>query len=172
MSAINQFNKDFNALSSYLRGFALKLTRDRNYAEDLFQETALNAYQHQKKNRFKEHSNLKAWLSTIMKNTFINQYRKKKRRNQLEETPSYNNIINTVEMTTYNEGESKINVEEIITLIDQLDENYRTPFLMAYQGYQYDEIQLALGEVPLGTIKSRIHHARETLKNKIKALYN
>ena len=169
MSTNHQFTQDFTALSSYLRGFAMKLTRDKNVAEDLFQETALSAFKHQ--NKFKKDTNMKAWLSTIMKNSFINLYRKNQRRNEIQDETTGSYFLNSFEGTASNDGEMNINIDEITNLIDQLDEGLRKPFLMAYQGYQYDEIQTAMGNLPMGTVKSRIHHARRILKSRIGAMY-
>ncbi|MEM6967085.1 MAG: sigma-70 family RNA polymerase sigma factor, partial [Bacteroidota bacterium] len=157
-------------LSSYLRGFAMKLTRDKTLAEDLFQETALSAFRHQSK--FRKDTNLKAWLSTIMKNCFINGYRKNQRRNELQDTSAESYFLNSFEGTAENEGEMNVNIAEITEVIDSLDEGFRMPFLMAYEGYQYDEIQVAMGNVPMGTVKSRIHHARKILKSKIREMYD
>ena len=71
-----QFTCDFNSLSKYLRAFALKLTKDAHLAEDLYQDTALRAFAY--RDKFVAATNMKAWLCTIMKNTFINEFRKKK----------------------------------------------------------------------------------------------
>lgn len=170
MVADYQFTQNFNALSSYLRGFAMKLTKDKNVADDLFQETALSAFRHQSK--FKRDTNMKAWLSTIMKNSFINLYRKNQRRNEIQDRTQESYFLNALDGTANNDGEMNINIREIRKIINNLDESYRTPFLMAYQGYQYEEIQAALGNPPMGTVKSRIHHARKILKRQITTLYS
>ena len=75
-----QFVQEFNAVSGSLRGFAMNLVRDASLADDLFQETALRAFRYQSK--YEGNTNLKAWLSTIMRNLFINQYRKEKKRQE------------------------------------------------------------------------------------------
>jgi len=164
-----KFLQEFNSHSNYLKHFAIKLTRDKNRADDLFQETALNAFRHQKK--YTENTNLKAWLSTIMKNSFINLYRKQKRRNELQDTTREDFYLNESKEVIRNEGEISVNMRDIFKLIDELDEGYRVPFMMAYKGYQYDEIQKSMGGLPMGTIKSRIFNARKILKSKIKELY-
>lgn len=164
-----KFIQEFEKHSSYLHNFAMKLTRDKNKAEDLYQDTALSALRHQ--NKFIPHTNFKAWLATIMKNSFINQYRKHKRRNELQDHTPDNYYLNASEATIPNTGEMNINIQEITKIIDSLDDTYRIPFLMTYKGYQYDEIQKALGNIPIGTVKSRIHHARRILKSKIRKMY-
>ena len=164
-----QFVQEFETHSNYLKGFAMKLTRDKNRADDLFQDTALSAFRYQ--NKYLANTNIKAWLSTIMKNSFINQYRKQKRRNEIQDTSAENFYLNESKEVIENDGEMMVNMKEIFKIIDDLDEAYRIPFLMAYQGYQYDEIQKAMGGLPMGTIKSRIHNARKILKGKVKELY-
>lgn len=166
----NNFLQNFNSCSSYLKGFAMKLTRDKFAADDLFQETALSAFKNQDK--FQNQTNMKAWLSTIMKNSFINLYRKNKRRSEVQDFSTEDYLINSSKDSIENEGEMNINIAEIISIIDSLDEGYRKPFLMAYQGYQYDEIQEAMGNLPMGTVKSKIHHARRILKEQINSMYN
>ena len=164
-----QFAQEFEHHRNYLNGFAMKLTRDRNAANDLFQETALKAFRYQ--NKFISNTNLKAWLSTIMKNSFINQYQKHKRRNEIQDATSGDFYLNTGGSTAFNEGEMNMNIREITSIIDTLDDNLRIPFLMSYQGYQYNEIQKALGNLPIGTIKSRIHQARKKLKTRINMIH-
>ncbi len=164
-----QFIQEFEKHSKYLNNFAMKLTKNKSKADDLYQDTALSALRHQ--NKFTPHTNFKAWLATIMKNSYINQYRKHKRRNEMQDNTADNFYLNTSEKTIPNTGEMNINIQEITKIIDSLDETYRIPFLMTYEGYQYEEIQRALGNIPIGTVKSRIHHARRILKNKIRKMY-
>ena len=165
-----QFVQEFETHSSYLKNFAMKLTRDKSTADDLFQETALSAFRHQQK--YITNTNIKAWLSTIMKNSFINLYRKQKRRNEIQDTTTEDFYLNESKEVITNDGEMNVNVKEILAIIDRLDEGYRVPFLMAYQGYQYNEIQETMGNLPMGTIKSRIHHARRILKDQLRKMYD
>lgn len=164
-----KFNQHFGNLSEYLKTFALKLTKDTTLAEDLFQETALLAYKNRAK--FQTGTNIKAWMGTIMRNTFINQYRRKKRRNEIFDATPNNYFINSGQSVTSNGGEENIRLEEITKLVDELDEKFRKPFLMAYQGYGYDEISITTNAA-LGTVKSRIFLARKALKMKIIDLYD
>jgi len=166
----NNFYQNFDTHSNYLKIFALKLTRDKSKANDLFQETALKAFKYQ--NKFQSNTNMRAWLSTIMKNSFVNIYRKNQRRGEVQDYTNESYLINSGKHTIENEGEMKMNVDELNSIIDKLDESYRKPFLLAYQGYQYDEIQEKMGNLPMGTIKSKIHHARKMLKQKINSVYN
>ncbi|MFT4667693.1 MAG: RNA polymerase sigma-70 factor (ECF subfamily) [Flavobacteriales bacterium] len=159
----SQFVQEFNSTSSFLKHFALKLTRDKSAADDLFQETALRAFRYREK--YIADTNFKAWTSTMMRNLFINHYRRNKKRNEVQDNTKDDYYINQSTESIVNDGETNINVQEILKLIDSLDEGYRTPFLMAYKGYKYDEIQEAMN-LPLGTIKSKIHHARKILKRR------
>ena len=161
---LNKFIVQFNIHTPYLRGFAMKLASDKFRAEDLFQDTAVNAFRHWQK--FRPDTNMKAWLSTIMKNVFLNQFRKRSRQLELQDTSEDAYLLNNSK-TVENEGESNMIMTEITKVIDSLEEDLRTPFLMAYQGYQYDEICQKLGNIPMGTIKSRIHTARKILKSQL-----
>jgi len=166
-----QFIKNFEKHSPFLRGYALNLTKNNADAQDLFQETALKSYKARKS--FTINTNMKAWLSMIMKNTFINIYRKKKRRNTILESSIENNLLSNYAQTEvmYNDGETNFHVNNILEEIEALSDQFKIPFLMSYNGYKYKEIQKALGGLPLGTIKSRIHTARKTLQTNIKNKY-
>lgn len=164
----SQFACDFQNLSKYLRAFAMKLTKDVNLAEDLYQDTALRAFSHQDK--FATATNMKAWLSTIMKNTFINDFRKKKRWERIIIHSGDNYMLESDDRCTWNEGEAQVRGEALEQLIGQLDPPMRIPFLMMYQGYKYEEIAAKM-QLPLGTVKSRIFMARQAIKKKMKALY-
>lgn len=164
---VQDFTNDFNRLNSYLMGFAYKLTGDYHLAEDLYQETALSAFKNREK--FRYGTNMKAWLCTIMKNSFINNFRKKQRRNTLNDNTSNNYWINSGDIMVQNDGESYMMEEEILRLIEGLDDKLKRPFLLSYNGFKYHEIAEEEG-LPLGTIKSRIFMARKTLKQQIEGL--
>lgn len=164
-----EFTYQFNNLSHYLRGFAYKLTRDAHSAEDLFQETALRAFGN--KEKFSQHTNMKAWLSTIMKNAFINNFRRKKRRDKIIVQHGESYLLESDKKAAWNEGEKKVRVEAIKNLIARLDKNLSAPFLMMMEGYKYQEIADELN-LPIGTVKSRIFMARSLLKDQLKRLYS
>jgi len=166
---ILEFNNQFNQVTSPLQTFAYSLTKNKEDARDLFQETAFKAVRYQKS--FKKGTNFKAWLMTIMKNTFINDYRKKVRENILFDYTSNNHFINSGSLTVKNNAESGFVVEELTKMIEELDEGLKVPFMLKYYGYKYDEIAEYMN-LPLGTVKSRIFFARRDLKNKIKTVYN
>lgn len=148
-----------------LRPFALSLTRDMEDAQDLIQETLLRALSSQEK--FTEGTNLKAWLYTIMKNIFINNYRRNKKRNTIIDTTDDMYVINSNSTLVGNTGESNMAMENVTYAVNMLQEEFRVPFMMHYQGFKYHEIADHL-TLPIGTVKSRIHFARKELKKKLK----
>ncbi len=145
--------------------FAYHLTRDRADAADLYQETILRAIK--KLDQFKSETNLKAWLIVIMRNTFINAYRKKRRRKTLLDGSINQYLIDVTPASTNNHGEWKVDYDELLAMIDRLEESLRIPFLLAYEGYKYDEIAGEMG-VPVGTIKSRVFFARKKLQKALR----
>ena len=164
----SQFSKELTLLEKGLREYALKLTKDRFDASDLYQETAYkatkNLYQ------FRDNTNLRAWLMTIMRNIFINDYRKKRKRQTLQDGSNNTYLINSGEGSVVNEGAYNLDFEELSMIVDRLENYLKIPFLLAFEGYQYDEIASEL-DVPLGTIKSRIFLARKKLKKFISYYY-
>lgn len=146
-----------------LRRFALILTGNQDDAEDLFQETAERIIRHA--GRFASDTNFKAWATTIMRNSFINNYRKAK--NHQRHEPHFEHFNLTVSQNNaQNDGEQKMNIERIEAAIEKLDIKMRHTFKMYFNGYHYQEIADEMHE-PLGTIKSRIHQARVHLKKEL-----
>lgn len=158
----NQIYEQLRAINNSLRAFSLKLTGDMTEAEDLYQDTALRVIANADK--FREGTNFKAWAVTIMRNIFINNYRKKSRRNLIIDQTPNNYYLNSGDKTVNNHGESNMGYAELMEMVDSLPEDFRNPFMMAYNGYKYDEIAEAL-DAPLGTIKSRIFFARKKLQS-------
>jgi RNA polymerase sigma-70 factor (ECF subfamily) len=156
-----EFNHSVKDQYRPLRGYALKLTQDPEDANDLVQETMLKAFKNSDK--FADGTNLKGWLYTIMKNIFINNYRRMIKGNVFSDDTENQYYINYAQNAVRNDGESRVMMKEINNAIDQLSDNLRTPFLMSYQGYKYEEIAEFL-TVALGTVKIRIHVARQKLK--------
>lgn len=167
MSAI-EFSQQINQLSTPLQTFAYTLTKNSEEAKDLFQETAFRAIKN--KDKFRAGTNLKAWLFTIMKNTFINNYRKKSRANTFLDATDNMHYINSGSQSISNQGESNIMMNELTKMVESLDDSIKIPFLMHYQGFKYSEIADNL-ELPLGTVKSRIFFARKELKQLVKERY-
>ncbi len=157
----NQMQEQLDKISSSLRAFSLKLTGNSVDAEDLYQDTAVRIITNAEK--YKQGTNFKAWAVTIMRNIFINNYRKKMRRNMIIDQTPNNYYINSGGQTVVNEGESSVAFGELYAMVDSLPEEFKRPFMMAYYGYKYEEIAEEL-DSPLGTIKSRIFFARKKLQ--------
>jgi len=139
-----------------LRVFAYNLTRDKNDALDLVQETFLKALNY--KDSFVERSNFKAWLLTIMKNTFINAYHRSINGNSIMAE-----LINT-RTAYYNNVETTVTVADINKAINKLKDEYRMPLLRFIEGFKYNEIADEF-HLPIGTVKSRIFTARTKMLN-------
>ena len=159
-----EFNEMLVTNADFLKPFAINLTRDTEAANDLYQETLYKALANHEK--YNTGTNIKAWLFTIMRTIFINNYRRKaKQKTIFDHTPN-DYLINMGQATVSNAAESIIRTKEINAAIRQLPEIFKTPFLLYFDGYKYHEIAELLHE-PLGTIKSRIHFARKLLKEQI-----
>lgn len=160
-----QFHTALLGQQERLLFYAKSLTSDTDNAQDLLQETFLKALTYSDK--FTQNNNFKAWVCTIMRNTFINNYRRK---------ISFKNTFST----TINESHLKIepdkgfpspesiyNSKEIVKCIDNLTDEDKIPFNMFIEGFKYKEIAEALN-LPLGTIKSRIFFTRKKLGKALK----
>lgn len=159
-----EFNQLLLNNSEFLKPFAINLTHDAEEAKDLYQDTLHKALSNEEK--YSNGTNIRAWLFTIMRNIFINNYRRKaKQRTIFDSTPG-ELLLNHKQVTVSNAAESNIRLKEIKTAIKQLPDIFKTPFLLYFDGYKYNEIAELLHE-PLGTVKSRIHFARKLLKEQI-----
>lgn len=159
-----EFKNKVSDESRPLRVYALKLTHDQDDANDLVQETMLKAFVNEEK--FQEGTNLKGWLYTIMKNIFINKYRRAVKSNIFNDPTENQYFINSTTLTHRNDGEGNLIMNEITKALGSLNDNLKTPFLMSYKGYKYEEIASRL-QIPLGTVKVRIHNARKELMKKL-----
>ncbi len=164
----SEFHTRFNEMSTVLNSFAYNLTKNVEDAKDLFQETAFRAMTNREK--FRPGTNFKAWLFTIMKNIFINNYRKKTKANTIMDSTDNHYYLNSGSAVIANGAESNIMMKELIKMIEELDDSTKIPFLMHYRGFKYQEIADHL-DLPLGTVKSRIFFARKELKEKIQKRY-
>jgi RNA polymerase sigma-70 factor (ECF subfamily) len=159
MTAI-EFDYQVSNLQENLKTFAQSLTLNSEDAKDLTQDTVLKAFRY--RDKFVDPTNLKAWLFTIMKNTFINNYRRKKRANTvLDQTADYYHL-NTAGPNSLETIENTLNLQVINEKIDALGSEYKVPFLKHNEGFKYKEIAKELG-IPIGTVKSRIFAARKKL---------
>jgi len=148
--------------SDFLKPFAIVLTRDSEAARDLYQETMYRALMHQEK--YLEGTNIRAWLFTIMRNLFINHYRRRAKQQLFQEQALRDMTLQ--HSYVHNEAESSLRIKDIQYAIYRLPVLFKRPFLLYYEGFKYYEIADMLQE-PMGTIKSRIHFARKMLKQQI-----
>lgn len=158
MSLLN-FHTEVKSATTVLKPHAMRLTRDSNDAEDLIQETIVRALTNEDK--FQEGTNIRAWLFTIMRNIFINDYRKKSKRNIVIDTTANMFYLNA-STTISNAGERAFVMNDIRNALMKISNELRVPFMMHYKGYKYHEIAEQLN-LPLGTVKSRIFFARKEL---------
>jgi len=163
MSAI-EFDQMLVNNTDFLKPFAFTLTRDNETAKDLLQETMFRALANREK--YNTGTNVKAWLYTIMRNIFINNYRRRVKQNTIFDSTPNDFLINYQQVTVANSAETSLQMKEIQAAIHQLPEIFKSPFMLYFEGDKYHEIAHILNE-PLGTIKSRIHFARKLLKEQI-----
>jgi RNA polymerase sigma factor (sigma-70 family) len=159
---------DFNQMvvtnADFLRPFAITLTRDFESAQDLFQETVYKALSN--KEKYHVGTNIKAWMYTIMRNIFINNYRRKARQNTIFDNTRNDALLNYGQTITTNDASTTLALKDMQKAVHHLPEIFRNPFMLYFDGYKYNEISYLLSE-PLGTVKSRIHFARKLLKEQI-----
>jgi len=159
-----EFSGRLLSLEPVLGRFAYRLTREKADAEDLLQETYLKALRNQDK--YVNNENFQAWVLTIMKNTFINDYRRSSRvclRNQQSEESFY---INRVKSSGFDDPDSAYSILEMSQIINRLNEKFRVVFKMHYNGFKYREIASVLN-LNIGTVKSRIFLSRKQLQEQL-----
>lgn len=159
-----EFNQLLVSNADYLKPFAFTLTRDNESAKDLMQETLFRALANHEK--YNVGTNIKAWMYTIMRNIFINNYRKKARQQTIFDNTVNDFLLDYNQQTVANVAEMSLSLKEIQLSVSKLPDIFRFPFVMYFEGYKYNEIADKLKE-PLGTIKSRIHFARKLLKEQL-----
>ena len=160
-----EFSYNINSLSTTLRPYAMRLTKDHEEANDLLQETMLKAYTN--RDKFADGTNLKAWLYTIMKNTFITNYQKMVRRSTFIDTTENLHYINSSSNAIQNGAYGDFTMKDINKALTKLADTYKVPFMMHFNGFKYHEIADRLN-IPIGTVKNRIHIARKELEEKLK----
>lgn len=163
MAAID-FNQMLLNNAEFLKPFAATLTRDQEAAKDLYQETLFRALSN--KDKYNAGTNIKAWLYTIMRNIFINNYRRRAKQSTIFDSTPNEYLLNLNQGAVANDAVANMNLKEVKQAIHNLPEIFKNPFLLYFDGYKYHEIAEMLDE-PLGTIKSRIHFARKLLKSHV-----
>ena len=159
-----EFQHHVVKLQDHLRGFAQSLTSNWEDAKDLTQETIYKAYKY--RDKFQDHTNLKAWLYTIMKNTFINDYRRKRKANMIFDDTKELYFLNIGKSSGEASPSSTLSEKEITKAINSLNDDYKIPFQRHLDGFKYKEIAEELS-LPIGTVKSRIFLARKKLMDKL-----
>ena len=164
MASNSNFRTNLLNLQSNLMSFAYQLTSDREQAADLLQDTTLKALDNEEK--FTSDANFKGWVMTIMRNIFINNYRRNVRQATIVDTTDDLYHINTSQESALETPEGSLSVKEITAVINTFDDEFRVPFNMHVAGYKYSEIAEELG-LPVGTVKSRIFFARKRLREQL-----
>jgi len=118
------------------------------------------------KEKYNPGTNIKAWMYTIMRNIFINNYRRSVKQNTIFDNTPNDHLLDHNQFTTVNAAETNLSLKDIHAAVHHLPEIFRNPFQLYFEGYKYHEIAEILAE-PLGTIKSRIHFARKLLKQQL-----
>lgn len=158
------FNERLVSLQKHMGSFAMSLTLNRDDADDLMQETNLRVLDNQEK--YVDNSNFKGWVFTIMRNIFINNYRRIARNRTVVDTTDDLYHLSLPQSSGYDSPDAAYNVKEISSVINSFPDEYRVPFSMYVAGYKYDEIADKM-DIPLGTVKSRIFFARKRLKREL-----
>ena len=165
------FNQEFLPHIRSMYNFAHRLTLDEDDAKDLVQDTYLKAYRFIES--FQKGTNAKAWLFRILKNSFINDYRKKSKepgKVDYQEVESYYNSDDVQRQITPDlrvEALKDMIGDEISNALNSLDVDFRTVIILCdLEGFKYEEMAKIL-DIPIGTVRSRLHRARQLLKEKL-----
>lgn len=165
MKTTDQVVKKTLLLEQDLKKYAYSLTVNQDDADDLLQDTYLKVMQYS--TYFKEETNLKAWVYTIMKNTFINNYRKKQRSKVVFDQSEDLYYLNNSVSDAADAADAKYYASEINKMILRKNEEQRKPFEMYLDGYKYHEIADEMN-ISIGTVKSRIFFTRKKLMEDLK----
>jgi RNA polymerase sigma-70 factor (ECF subfamily) len=159
------FQTKLLGLQSNLLNFAYLLTSNRDDAYDLLQDTTLKALDNEDK--YIDNTNFKGWVFTIMRNIFINNYRRVARSATMIDQTDDLYHLNLPQESGLDTPEGSVAANEISMAINSFSDEYRIPFSMHVAGYKYNEIAEKMN-LPLGTVKSRIFFARQRLQKLLK----
>ena len=163
MASNSSFQDNLMSIQANLLNFAYMLTSNRDDAYDLLQDTTLKALDNSEK--YADNTNFKAWVFTIMRNIFINNYRRSSRAATIVDTTDNLYHLNLSQDSRFESPEESYGAAEITAAINEFPEEYRVPFSMHVAGYKYNEIAEHMN-LPLGTVKSRIFFARKKLQER------
>jgi RNA polymerase sigma factor (sigma-70 family) len=165
------FDKEFLPHIDSMYNFAHRLTFDEDDAKDLVQDTYLKAYRFI--TSFEQGTNAKAWLFRIMKNSFINDYRKKSKQPTKVDYQEVETFYNSDDVDSSITTDLRVETvqdmigDEISNALNSLDVDFRTVIILCdLEGFKYDEMAKIL-DIPIGTVRSRLHRARNLLKEKL-----
>lgn len=159
------FKNELVGVQDELLRFAFKLTADREEANDLLQETSLKALDNEDK--YTPETNFKGWIYTIMRNIFINNYRRVVREQTFVDQTENLYHLSTPRDEAQDYTESAYDLKEMRRIVNSLPREYKVPFSMHVAGFKYREIAEKLG-LPIGTVKSRIFFTRQKLQHELK----
>ncbi|HHP7240337.1 MAG TPA: RNA polymerase sigma factor [Cyclobacteriaceae bacterium] len=159
----SEFKQHIKKNISNLSKYAFYLTKDINNAHDLVQDTLLQAMRQREK--FKYNYSIAGWLITIMRNIYLNNQNRIKRYPAQIDTQT-NEFLIDQKSSEKNEGYDNLLYDDIYSIIENIDDKYKSSFMMFYRGLKYDEISKRT-QVPIGTVKTRIHTARKLIKAEI-----
>ena len=163
MASNTSFQDNLMSIQANLLNFAYMLTANRDDAYDLLQDTTLKALDNSEK--YADNTNFKAWVFTIMRNIFINNYRRSVRSATIVDTTDNLYHLNLSQDSGFESPEETYGAHEITEAINEFSDEYRIPFSMHVAGYKYNEIAEHMN-LPLGTVKSRIFFARKKLQER------
>ncbi len=158
-----EFQNKLMSLQGNLLNFAYMLTSNRDNAYDLLQDTTLKALDNE--NKYVDNTNFKGWVFTIMRNIFINNYRRVARSATVIDQTEDLYHLNLSQDSGLETPEGSFGANEIADAINEFPDEYRIPFSMHVAGYKYNEIAEKMN-LPLGTVKSRIFFARKKLQTR------
>jgi RNA polymerase sigma factor (sigma-70 family) len=162
---MNELTSQICNLEGTLKRFTYRFTRNQEESQDLVQDTILKALLY--KNKFKKDTNLKGWLFTIMRNTFINNYRKAKNAKTTTDNTKELYFLHVEDPNTPNRPEKLFEFNEMWESINKVKDELQIPFKMYETGYKYHEIAEHLN-IPIGTVKNRIFHARKEIQKNMR----
>ena len=165
MARKESFTNRLLGLQGHLLNFAYQLTTDREAAQDLLQDTTLKALDNEEK--YVDNVNFKGWVFTIMRNIFINNYRRQVRSATVVDQTEDLYHLNLSQESGLETPEGSFAAREISEALNSFSDEYRVPFSMYVAGYKYSEIAEEM-QLPLGTVKSRIFFARKRLQTMLK----
>lgn len=165
MADMSNFKTKLLGLQGNLLNFAYQLTSNREAAQDLVQDTTLKVLDNESK--YVDKINFKGWVLTIMRNIFINNYRRQVRSATIVDSTDDLYHLNLSQESGLETPEGLYARKEITRAINEFTDEYKVPFTMYVEGYKYSEIAEYM-HLPLGTVKSRIYFARKRLQNELK----